>query len=188
MGKLVFYYGVMGCSKTANALITRFQYLEKGKKVLLIKPALDTRDNIDNKSIIASRIGIQAEAYAVRIDESIASLLSRDTYDIIICDEAQFLTTAQVNELRNLSKYIDIICYGLRTDFQSHLFEGSKRLFELADNIYEIEGVCTCGKKAVINARLTADKKIIYHGDQLELGGNDKYVGMCWDCWQRGNI
>lgn len=188
MGKLIFYYGVMGCSKTANALMTRFQYIERGKKVLFIKPAIDIRDNIDNTILIKSRIGIQAEAIAIPTNATIKEYLIQDSYNVIICDEAQFLTPMQVVELRILSNSIDIICYGLRTDFQTQLFPGSKRLLELADEIREIESVCKCGKKATINARFNQDRKIIYTGNQLELGGNDKYIGLCWDCWNKGEI
>lgn len=188
MGKLVFYYGVMGCSKTANALMTRFQYIERGKKVLFIKPAIDTRDNAGNLILIKSRIGIQAEAIAISEAATIKEYLIQDSYDVIICDEAQFLTPMQVVELRILSNNIDIICYGLRTDFQSQVFLGSKRLLELADEIKEIGSVCKCGKKAIINARFNQDKKIIYDGNQVELGGNDKYIGMCWECWVKGEL
>ncbi len=188
MSKLVFYYGVMGCSKTANALMTRFQYIERGKKVLFIKPAIDTRDNTDNTILIKSRIGIQAEAIAVPADAIIFEYIIQDHYDVIICDEAQFLTSLQVEQLRSISTSIDVICYGLRTDFQTQLFPGSKRLLELADEIREIESVCKCGNKAIINARFNSDKKIVYDGNQVELGGNDKYIGVCWNCYNKGEI
>ena len=193
MSKLHFYYGVMGCSKSANALMLRFQYMEKKKKVLLIKPATDTRDDfidVDGKKklLVKSRVGIYAEALPISNEDSIKDLYERTNPDVIICDEAQFLTSEQVDQLKNVSSNIDVLCYGLRTDFRTHLFPGSKRLFELADDIHEIESVCDCGNKAIINARFDKNGKILYAGAQVEIGGDDRYKAVCWDCYNKGKV
>ena len=193
MSKLHFYYGVMGCSKSANALMLRFQYMEKKKKVLLIKPATDTRDDfidVDGKKklLVKSRVGIYAEALPISNEDSIKDLYERTNPDVIICDEAQFLTSEQVDQLKNVSSNIDVLCYGLRTDFRTHLFPGSKRLFELADDIHEIESVCDCGNKAIINARFDKNGKILYAVAQVEIGGDDRYKAVCWDCYNKGKV
>lgn len=190
MAELKFYFGVMGSAKTANALMTRFQYVDKGKKVWLIKPSIDNRDNVidDNGNtinIIKSRVGIQAEADAILPTDSILKLivdLDKVTSNIIICDEAQFLTAEQVEELRYIATYLNIpvLCYGLRTDFQTHLFTGSKRLFELADDLQEIKSVCSCGRPAIINAKLDANGDLVVDGDTIDIGGDEKYEAMCW--------
>lgn len=194
MADLVFYYGAMGCSKSANALMLRFQYEERGLHPWLIKPETDTRDDkVDEKgnriSLIGSRIGISHEADVVSKTDDINSMLQhRNTAtDIIICDEAQFLVPEQVEQLKDISESLDIpvYCYGLRTDFQTHLFPGSKRLFELASEIKELDSVCECGKnKAIVNARLNSKGEIVRKGSQVMLGGNDNYKSMCWSCWK----
>ena len=106
--------------------------------------------------------------------------------DVIICDECQFLTEEQVDQLKYIAEYRDIpvLCFGLRSDFRTKLFPGSMRLFELADSISEIKSVCTCGKKATVNARFSADGRVVTDGEQIDIGGNEKYEGMCWRCWQ----
>ena len=160
MAELVFYSGPMGSSKTAHALMTNFQYNERGKKVWLIKPAIDTREEMqyDNgrviKTLVRSRVGISAWADAIHDTDR---LLPPEQTEVIICDEAQFLTVAQVEELKMLAdeKDIQVFCYGLRTDFRSQLFEGSKRLFELASVVKNIPVICDCGNFAVINARVS---------------------------------
>lgn len=191
MGKLIYYYGAMGCSKTANALMTRFQYEENNRKVWLIKPEIDNRDDIDHKSIIKSRIGLQAEAYAVKRDENIVETYSKLEsdfldVDVIICDECQFLSPQQVIQLKQLSesKNLLIYCYGLRTDFRTDLFPGSAKLFALADEIIQLETICQCGRPAIVNARFI-DGKITIEGNQVEIGGDDKYQALCWKCWQK---
>lgn len=193
MGKLVFYYGVMGCAKTANALMTKFQYESKNKLVWLIKPSIDNRDDIvgdtgEIQAILKSRIGLSARADVIKpnMDITIAYFDSFQDLepDVIIADEAQFFTAAQIDQLKWLSNHGSIVlCYGLRTDFQTNLFDGSKRLFELADNIIELESICDCGKKAIINARIDNNGKILYTGNQIEIGGNEKYKAVCWDCY-----
>lgn len=183
MSGLYFYYGVMGCSKTAQALITRFNYVENGLGVWLIKPATDTRDGTE---ILKSRIGLTATASVIAEDDNIIDLWQNKfkiDCNLIICDEAQFFTSAQIEQLKEISNTVDVICYGLKTDFQTKLFPGSKRLLELADHIKEIESVCSCGNKAIVNARIDADGNVTDKGAQIEIGGNERYKPMCWRCW-----
>lgn len=189
MADLIFYCGPMGSSKTAHALMSNFQYKERGKQVWLIKPAIDTREKIEyvngrpTKTLIRSRIGI--EAWADVIQETGHIVPPAET-NLIICDEAQFLTSSQVEELKMLAdtKNILVFCYGLRTDFKSKLFEGSKRLFELASKIKDIPVICDCGNTAVINARFV-DGNIATEGEQIDIGGDEKYKSFCYACWRR---
>ena len=196
MAKLYFKFGAMGSSKTAQALMTKFNYEEKDKRVLLVKPSTDTRDDVTDeagrtKAIVRSRIGLFAEAVAVGPNDSMKALLESQSQvspiDVIIVDEAQFLTVKQVNELKDLADFSDIpvLCFGLRTDFQTKMFPGSKRLFEIADSITEIKSICRCGRKATVNVRFDGSGEIITEGDQVLIGGNDRYVGMCYKCYIR---
>ena len=183
MAKLYFKYGAMGSSKTANALITKFNYEERGMKVWLIKPALDTRDGAN---AVTSRVGLTATAYAVSHDTEIFEEFSRlEGYHVIIADECQFFTAEQIDALRRIvDKYdVPVLCFGLRTDFLTHFFEGSRRLMEVADSISEIKTICSCGKKAVVNARIDEKGRVVTEGGQILLGGNDSYVAMCHSCW-----
>lgn len=185
LAKLYFRYGAMGSSKTAQALITKFNYEERGMKVWLIKPALDTRDG---ESVLRSRIGLEAKADALNADFDIfEAFLSSINSDVIIADEAQFFTPEQIDQLRRIVDELDIpvLCYGLRTDFLTHTFEGSKRLMEIADSISEIKTICECGKKAIVNARIDENGRIITSGGQIMLGGNDSYIAMCHACWKK---
>ncbi|MBR0385221.1 MAG: thymidine kinase [Erysipelotrichaceae bacterium] len=184
MAKLYFKFGAMNSSKTANALMTKFNYEEKGKKVWLIKPATDTRDGV---ATIKSRIGLQAEAVVIQADDSILERCPIDDIDVVICDECQFLTESQVDDLRLIVSEHDIpvLCFGLRSDFLTHLFPGSRRLFELADSITEIKSICKCGAKATVNARFDGHGYITTKGDQVMIGGNDSYEGMCWSCYHK---
>ena len=185
MAKLYFKYGAMGSSKTAQALITKFNYEERGMRVWLIKPALDTRDGADT---IRSRIGLAAQCLPVGKEVDLLAFYkeSYTDYDVIIADECQFFTTAQVDALRTIvNDYnIPVLCFGLRTDFLCHLFEGSRRLFEVADSIAEIKTICSCGSKATVNARLDGNMRVVTEGAQVMLGGNDCYLAMCHKCWQ----
>ena len=183
MAKLYFKFGAMGSSKTANALMTKFNYEEKGKKVWLIKSAVDDRDG---KAILKSRIGLQAQAYVIETNDSILEKLPENV-DVIICDECQFLTESQVDQLRMIvsDKNIPVLCFGLRADFLTHLFPGSKRLFELADSITEIKSICRCGAKAIVNARFDETGHVCTGGSQVVIGGNDVYESMCYNCWHK---
>jgi thymidine kinase len=185
MAKLYFKYGAMGSSKTANALITKFNYEERGMKVWLIKPSIDDRDGADT---VRSRIGLQADAYVATPETNLyEQFLLVGNYHVIIADECQFFTTAQVDQLRLIVDKlgIPVLCFGLRTDFLTHLFEGSRRLFEVADSITEIKTICTCGKKAIVNARIDGEGRVVTEGGQILIGGNDSYVAMCHSCWMQ---
>ena len=185
MSKLYFKYGVMGSSKSAQALITKFNYEERGMSVWLIKPSIDTRDGAN---IIKSRIGLQCEAEVISPETVIVDRYAQiGKRDVIIADEAQFFTTKQIDELRYLvdEEDLPILCFGLRTDFLTHFFPGAQRLMELADSITEIKTVCECGRKATVNARLDENGRIKTSGGQVLLGGNDSYLAMCHQCWKR---
>ena len=185
MAKLYFKYGAMGSSKTASALITKFNYEERGMKVWLIKPATDTRDGDD---IIKSRIGLYAHCRAIDKTEDIYDVfkLEAGRVDAVICDECQFFTAEQIDSLRRIVDDDDlpVLCFGLRTDFMTKLFPGSRRLFEIADEITEIKTMCECGKKATVTARIDKNGGIVTEGRQVFLGGNDRYIAMCHKCWK----
>lgn len=184
MAKLYFKYGAMGCSKSAQALITKFNYEERGMKVLLLKPSIDTRDGA---TAVRSRIGLEQQAVTVAGDVNLYDLYVnnyRDA-DVIIVDECQFLAPDQVDDLNQIVIDFDlsVLCFGLATDFLTHLFPGSRRLFEIADSIQEIKSVCKCGGKATINARLDDEGNVVFSGDQVCIGGNERYIAMCKKCW-----
>ena len=184
MAKLYFKYGAMGSSKSAQALITKFNYEEKGMSVWLIKPSVDTRDGAD---IIRSRIGLEAHAQVILPEDNIVEKYhAAGTYDVIITDEAQFFTPEQIDQLRRLvdEDNLPVLCFGLRTDFLTHFFPGAMRLMELADSLTEIKTVCACGRKATVNARIDTEGNVITEGSQVFLGGNDSYVAMCHKCWK----
>lgn len=206
MSKLYFKFGAMGSSKTANALMTRFNYLEKNHSVWLIKPQTDTRDDYIDESgkivtVVKSRIGLEAPANVIKDNADItelfktasADIVINDTVvktqkiDVIICDECQFFTEDQIDQLKYIAENenVPVICFGLRSDFRTKLFPGSKRLFEIADSITEVKSICECGKKAIVNARFDGNGNIVTDGAQVEIGGNEKYKSMCWSCWQK---
>ena len=185
MAKLYFKYGAMGSSKSAQALITQFNYEELGMSVWLIKPSVDTRDGAD---VIRSRIGLERRAQVITPAQDIVEEYRKaGPHNVIIADEAQFFTPAQIDQLRELVDTDDlpVLCFGLRTDFLTHFFPGAQRLMELADSLTEIKTVCSCGRKATVNARIDGDGKIVTEGAQVMLGGNDSYVAMCHQCWTR---
>lgn len=188
MAKLYFKYGAMGSSKTAQALITKYNYEENDMSVWLIKPSADTRDGAD---VLRSRIGLQANVEVMTPEMDIFDCFTKtqkDRCDVVIVDECQFMTPAQVDQLRAIvNEYeVPVLCFGLRTDFQTKLFPGSLRLMELADVIEEIKTMCDCGAKAIINARIDSDGFIVTQGAQVVLGGNDSYIAMCHRCYVAG--
>lgn len=188
MAKLYFKYGAMGSSKTAQALITKYNYEENDLKVWLIKPSADTRDG---QHILRSRIGLEAEVEIIAPNVDVRQLFCADQLgkcNVIIVDECQFLTEAQIDQLREIvdDYNVPVMCFGLRTDFQTHLFPGSLRLMEVADTIQEIKTICDCGAKATVNARIDSTGHIITHGAQVVLGGNDSYIAMCHKCYMTG--
>ena len=185
MAKLYFKYGAMGSSKSAQALITQFNYEELGMTVWLIKPSTDTRDGAD---VIRSRIGLQRRAEVITPTQDIREAYRRaGRRDVIIADEAQFFTPGQIDQLRELvdEEDLPVLCFGLRTDFLTHFFPGAQRLMELADSLTEIKTVCACGRKATVNARIDGSGRIVTEGAQVLLGGNDSYVAMCHKCWKK---
>ena len=187
MAKLYFKYGAMGSSKTAQALITKYNYEENDLSVWLIKPSADTRDGAD---ILRSRIGLQAQVEVIPPQVDVYERFRQTRQgkcNVIIVDECQFLTPHQIDQLRAIvNDYnIPVLCFGLRTDFQTNLFPGSRRLMELADCIEEIKTMCDCGQKATVNARIN-DGYIVTEGAQVVLGGNDCYIAMCHRCYVNG--
>ena len=185
MAKLYFKYGAMGSSKTAQALITKYNYEENGMRVWLIKPSADDRDGA---IILRSRVGLEAPAEVIAPEADIRELFAKqEKTDVIIVDECQFLMPEQIDQLREIvdAENVPVLCFGLRTDFRSTLFPGSRRLFEVADTITEIKTICDCGAKATTNARVGEDGYIVTEGAQILMGGNDRYIAMCHKCWMR---
>ena len=188
MSKLYFKYGAMGSSKTAQALMTRFNYIQKGYDVLLMKPIIDTRDIINGEIVVKSRIGIYANCKVfdqnTNLFDFVKDLNFIEGQKVIIVDEVQFCTTEQIDQLHDISTKIPVICYGLLTNFKTYLFEGSKRLIEVAESISEIKSVCHCGRKATVNARFI-DGNIVFDGDEIAIGADESYVGMCYTCYKQ---
>ncbi len=185
MAKLFYYYGAMGSSKSANALMAEYNYRERGQKVLLAKTNLDTRDG---KNVIRSRIGLERECLLLT---DICSMTNEEiqSYDAVIVDEIQFATREQVDFLAHIvdDLNVPVLCYGLRTDFQMHAFEGSLRMLEIADNIKEVKTVCWCGAKATCNARYN-ENGIVREGEQVMLGANDEYIALCRKHFLKGQL
>ena len=176
MAKLYFRYGAMGSSKTANALMVAYNYKERGKRVLLAKPKLDTRE----MGVLHSRIGL--EQPCIYVEELVERPLEKlDSYDCVIVDEAQICKKEDVEFFTDLVDKLDIpvICYGLRTDFQMNLFEGSMWLLAWADKIEELKTVCWCGSGARCNARIDSNGNMVSSGEQVELGANERYISLC---------
>ena len=186
MAKLYFKYGAMGSSKTAQALITKYNYEENDMKVWLIKPSADTRDG---KTVLRSRIGLEAQCEVMTPEMDVFERFQpyAGNSHAVIVDECQFLMPAQIEQLRAIvdTYNIPVMCFGLRTDFLTRLFSGSMRLMELADCIEEIKTMCDCGAKATVNARVS-DGHIVTEGAQVVLGGNDCYIAMCHRCYING--
>ncbi len=192
-GKLYFRYGTMGSAKTALLLTTAYNFEERHMDYMCLKPVIDTREQAN---VIRSRIGIERECrwiYSNTNSYDLALELYKTdgrVVDWYLIDEAQFLSAQQVDQL---SRIVDdfgsnVICYGLRTDFQTKLFEGSRRLFEIADTIDEIKSTCNCGHKTIVNARIDASGNIVEEGAQVEIGGDDRYVAVCRKCWRNKRI
>ena len=192
-GKLYFRYGTMGSAKTALLLTNAYNFEERGIAYLCYKPATDTREE---KSVIRSRIGIERECRWIYNDtdlyEEIGSMMESGAMlpEWILVDEAQFLSSQQVDQLARIVDDFgcNVICYGLRTDFKTNLFEGSRRLFEIADSIDEVKSTCSCGRKTIVNARVDSKGDIITEGAQVEIGGNDRYIAVCRRCWNNKRV
>lgn len=188
MNKLYFKYGAMGSSKTAQALMCKFNYEQMGFNVILLKSKIDNRDISDKNIIIKSRIGLSAPCIAFSREENLFELIkSKSNFEnkfITIVDEAQFCTKEQINQLKEVSQFMPVLCYGLLTNFKTELFEGSKRLVEIADSLMEIKSVCKCGSKATVNARFI-NGKLVTSGEEVLIGGNESYQAMCYNCYKK---
>ena len=185
MAKLYFFYGAMGSSKSANALMVEYNYRERGQKVLLAKTNIDTRDGINE---IHSRIGLSRQCVLL---SDLCAMKDEDIrgYDAVIVDEIQFAKSEEVDFLAHIvdDLNVPVMCYGLRSDFQSHLFEGSQRMLEICDEIREIKTMCWCGRKATCNARYNANG-IVRVGEQVMLGANDEYIALCRKHFNEGKL
>lgn len=191
MAKLIYHYGTMSSGKSGILLMQAHQFEESGIPFLCMKSAIDTRDGED---VIVSRIGIKRECITVGVEDDLYALMTSLIGDFtlqglskpcwILVDEAQFLSAKQVEQLGLVVDRlnINVMCYGLRTDFLSRMFEGSKRLMELADEIDEIKTSCSCGRKAVVNARFH-NGEITTEGEQIMIGGNETYIPLCRKCY-----
>lgn len=189
MSKLYFRYGAMGASKTANALMTDYNYRERNMQTRLYTPAIDTRTNIGT---VASRIGLKEEAVTFSPEFDFLDDAKKNNIENLSCiiiDESQFLTKKQVYQLSDIVDYyrIPVICYGLRTDFKGDLFEGSHWLFAIADSIEEIKTICFCKNKAIMNARIV-NGKVVKEGEQIQIGGNESYIALCRKHWKKGEL
>lgn len=191
--KLYYIYSTMNASKSASLLMKAHSFEENGIPFICMKPSIDTRDGID---VISSRIGLKRECVSIYQNDNIYNIITeifnqfreieKRLPEWILIDESQFLTIEQVEQLSYIVDFlnVNIICYGIRTDFRTNLFGGSKRLFELADNIEEMKISCSCGRKAIINARVDDGGNVITDGEQVLIGGNDRYVTMCRKCYR----
>ena len=186
MAKLYFSYSAMNAGKTTILLQAAHNYGERGMTTLLLTAQLDDRAG---SGMIASRIGLSAKAETFTAESDLLALVRQaheaEPLSCILVDEAQFLTSAQVWDLASIADKmkIPVMCYGLRTDFQGNLFEGSATLLAVADNLREIRTICHCGSKATMVVRQTEGGDVIREGDQIEIGGNDKYVSLCRKHW-----
>lgn len=188
-GKILFKYGTMGAGKSLQLIATAYNFQEHGIPFVVLKSVIDTRDG---KDVVHSRAIGDRECITIQIDDDIYSIIDEyitsykeDALKWILVDEAQFLTEKQVDELAAIADThgINIICYGLRTDFRTKLFEGSKRLFEIADEFEEIKSSCFCNRKTIFNARVDNNGNIVLDGSQIEVGGDDRYISLCRNCY-----
>ncbi len=182
MAKLYFYYSAMNAGKTTNLLQSRHNYAERGMNTLVIKPRIDSRSG-ENR--VRSRIGLEADAVDVDPSVNLLDLVKNacegQSIHCVLVDEAQFLSTDQVDQLTEVVDALDIpvLAYGLRTDFLGALFEGSRQLLALADELREIKTICHCGRKATMVVRFDGEGQPMHSGDQIQIGGNETYVSMC---------
>lgn len=192
MSKLRFYWGTMGSAKTLRLLTTAYNFEERGLTFMVLKPSADNRDGLN---MVKSRTGLYRECVIIEPTvniyneiEKYNNVLLSDNKKLnwILIDECQFLTEEQIDQLALIVDNLDInvMCFGLRTDFQTHLFPASKRLFEIADEFEEIKSQCSCGKKTIINARFNDSNEIVLDGEQIVIGGNDRYKSLCRKCWK----
>lgn len=189
MAKLHFYYSAMNAGKTTTLLQSNYNYQERGMNTLLFIPSIDTRHAL---GIISSRIGLQNEAHAFERNFDFFNFVKNHTQkqkiSCILIDEAQFLSKEQVFQLTRIvdELKIPVLAYGLRSDFMGEPFEGSKYLLALAEEITEIKTICHCGRKATMNARIDENGSVLREGEQVEIGGNDRYIALCRKHYMRG--
>lgn len=182
MAKLYFYYAAMNAGKSTQLLQSAFNYAERGMRTLLFTAAVHDRSG---HGVIDSRIGLKAEAMPFErhtdLHADVFDACQASMIDCVLIDEAQFLTRPQVLQLARVcdEMVVPVLCYGLRTDFLGQLFEGSAALLALADVLSEIKTVCACGRKATMNLRIDEHGRAVTHGDQIGIGGNDRYVVLC---------
>ena len=191
MGKnhgLTFIYGTMCSGKSAQLQLKAHNFEERKVPFIIIKSSIDTRDG---NSVVHSRPLGDKACITVKPTENVFRRISKELTDrgklkYVLVDEAQFLTVKQVDQLSDVVDYldIDVICYGLKSDFKTKLFPGSKRLFEIADSFKEIESTCSCGEKNMFNARIDKDGNVVTKGKQVEVGGEDRYIAMCRKCYK----
>jgi len=185
MAKLYFRYGTMGCGKSIDLLKVAYNYKERGKFPLLITSAFDNRHGLNK---ITTRIGLSDYAYAFKSEENIYDYVKnfKDKIDVILADESQFFTKAQILQLADVVDILEIpvICYGLRSDFQNNLFSGSYELMAIADKIEELKTMCECGKKATCNLRVS-NGIAVTEGQQIFIGGNESYLPVCRKCFKK---
>ena len=191
MAKLYFRYGAMGSGKTRDLMKTYYNYTERGMRAIIMKPALDTKGGCKICSRDGSLLPID---YLVEKNDNLFKIIKKEIKDskkpihCILVDEAEFLEECQIDELTDIVDYLDIpvICHGLRADFRTNLFPGSKRLFELADSIEELKTVCFCGKKATMNTRMV-NGKYVFEGDQVAIDGEGDvtYNSLCRSCYKK---
>lgn len=186
--RLQFLYGCMNCGKSAQLQLKAHNFEERKVPFIIIKSTIDTRDG---NAVVHSRPLGDKSCIAVKPSENLFKRVSKELTErgklkYVLVDEAQFLTEKQVEQLSDVVDYldIDVICYGLKSDFKTKLFPGSKRLFEIADNFKEIESTCSCGEKNMFNARIDKDGNVVTKGKQVEVGGEDRYIAMCRKCYK----
>ncbi|AAQ17820.1 thymidine kinase [Aeromonas phage Aeh1] len=186
MAKLFFTHASMNVGKSTQLLQVAFNYNERNQNVLLYKPAFDTR----TEGTIGSRIGIQRECRCVHVNENMFTMIEKESklseIACVLVDEAQFLTEKQVWELSDVVDKLDIpvMCYGLRTDFLGNLFPGSRALLSISDEIRQLSGICDCGRKSCMVARVDDNGNVIRRGEQICIGAEQRYISFCRKCWK----
>ena len=182
MAQLYFYYSTMNAGKSTSLLQSAYNYVERGMNSVIYTAAIDDRTQ---SGTVSSRIGLSQQASVFSDDSNLFNEIKAKNEDekihCLLVDESQFLSKVQVQQLANIvdELRIPVLCYGIRTDFQGELFEGSKHLLAWADKLIELKTICHCGKKANMVVRYNEEGQVSVQGDQVEIGGNDKYMSLC---------